>query len=138
MIIGAVCGAAVCRCSCSCMLPTRNEEDVIQDPTRCAAYACACSLCLVWPFWRHSFANLHPVSGMAMGIGMASESESRANEMMVREVGLECTAGLCLPVSCQRCMKSGNYLAASQMAMVLEGFCGTALHVYNCYFLLRY
>ena len=137
-IIGAVPGAAVCRCSCSCMLLTRGEEGVIQDPPRCAAYACACSLCLVWPFWRHCFANLHTVSRMTMGIGMPSDPESRANEMVVREAALEWTVGLCLRVSCQRCMEPGNYLAATQMAMILEGFFGPPFMFNKCYFLFPY
>lgn len=44
-----------------------------------------------------------------------------------------------LAVSCQRCRRSGIDLAASQVAMILEGFCGTVFPLQSyCCFVFRY
>ena len=121
-------------------LLTRGEG---RCDTRSAAMRCLC-LCLsvAGAFFvllgKHWLRTCMTFSRRLGPSGLASEWERRANERAIGEVGLEWTAASCLAVSCQRCMKSGTDLAASQMAMFLEGFCGTVVSVQYCCYVFRY
>lgn len=102
------------RCSCRCRLLTRGEgRDVVQDPSRCAAYAC-CFVLFVF-LGTHSWRTCMTLSRMTSLIGTGFRVERRASETAVGDVGLEWAAGLCLLVSCQRyrwpgvtCSESGG------------------------------